>query len=72
MYQLKTNLINGQTLITIIRNNVDGSVTSFGYYLDNSDYINFKLEVLSGAELQDADGNVMTQEQAKDYVKELP
>ena len=26
----------------------------------------------NGGELQDADGNVMTAEQAKDYVKELP
>jgi len=27
---------------------------------------------LAGAELQDADGNVMTQEQADDFIKELP
>ena len=26
----------------------------------NTDYANFKKEVLAGAELQDADGNVMT------------
>jgi hypothetical protein len=31
---------------------------------------NFKKEVLAGAELQDADGNVMTD--AKDYVRTLP
>jgi len=39
---------------------------------DNTDYANFKKEVLAGAELQDADGNVMTQEQADDFIKELP
>jgi len=39
---------------------------------DNTDYANFKKEVLDGAELQDADGNVMTQEQADDFIKELP
>jgi len=39
---------------------------------DNTDYQNFKKEVLAGAELQDADGNVMTQEQADDFIKELP
>lgn len=33
---------------------------------------NFKKEVLAGAELQDADENVMTQEQADDFIKELP
>jgi hypothetical protein len=38
----------------------------------NTDYQNFKKEVLAGAELQDADGNVMTQEQADDFIKELP
>jgi hypothetical protein len=39
---------------------------------NNKDYQTFKKEVLAGAELQDADGNVMTQEQADDFIKELP
>jgi len=39
---------------------------------DNTDYQQFKAQVLAGAELQDADGNVMTQEQADDFIKELP
>jgi hypothetical protein len=34
----------------------------------NTDYQQFKKEVLAGAELQDADGNVMTQEQANQFV----
>ena len=38
----------------------------------NTDYQQFKTQVLAGAELQDADGNVMTQEQADDFIKELP
>ena len=38
----------------------------------NTDYQTFKKEVLAGAELQDADGNVMTQEQATEFIKELP
>jgi len=37
----------------------------------NTDFANFKKEVLAGAELQDADGNVMTQEQAEQFIKEL-
>jgi hypothetical protein len=36
----------------------------------NTDYQTFKKEVLAGAELQDADGNVMTN--AEDYVRTLP
>ena len=38
----------------------------------NTDYQTFKKEVLAGAELQDADGNVMTQEQADAYIASLP
>ena len=37
---------------------------------DNTDYANFKKEVLAGAELQDADGNVMTDASA--YIATLP
>ena len=42
------------------------------YAPDNTDYQTFKKEVLAGAELQDADGNVMTQEQANQFVASLP
>jgi len=38
----------------------------------NTDYANFKKEVLAGAELQDADGNVMTTEEANEFVATLP
>ncbi len=36
----------------------------------NTDYANFKKEVLAGEELQDADGNVMTDASA--YIGTLP
>ncbi len=36
----------------------------------NTDYQTFKKEVLAGAELQDADGNVMTQADA--FIATLP
>ena len=45
---------------------------SIPFAQDNTDYQNFKKEVLAGAELQDADGNVMTQEQANQFVGSLP
>ncbi len=38
----------------------------------NADYAQFKKDINEGAELQDADSNTMTAEQAKDFVKELP
>jgi len=37
---------------------------------DNTDYQTFKKEVLAGAELQDADGNVMTDASA--FIASLP
>jgi len=39
---------------------------------DNTDYANFKKEVLAGAELQDADGNVMTQAETDAFIATLP
>jgi len=62
-------------------NNIAGNLNSILRLSDNAfipfdpantDYQTFKKEVLAGAELQDADGNVMTQEQADDFIKELP
>ena len=50
--------------------NKDGSGISIPFDPANTDYQAFKKEVLAGAELQDADGNVMTD--AKDYVRTLP
>ena len=47
---------------------VDGACIPFAP--DNTDYQTFKKEVLAGAELQDADGNVMTD--AAEYVRTLP
>jgi hypothetical protein len=43
---------------------------SFLFDPANSDFANFKKEVLAGAELQDADGNVMTQ--ANEFIASLP
>jgi hypothetical protein len=38
----------------------------------NTDYANFKKAVAEGAELQDADGNVMSAEAAQAFVGTLP
>lgn len=38
----------------------------------NTDYQQFKTNVLAGAELQDAEGNVMTQADADAFVAMLP
>jgi hypothetical protein len=39
----------------------------------NTDYQNFKAEILADeAQLEDAEGNVMSPEAAKEYVRSLP
>ena len=38
----------------------------------NVDYINFKKDVSGGVELQDPDGNVMTQAEVDAFLKTIP
>ncbi len=52
--------------------NANQTTVTFTPYQISAEQQSFKENVLAGAELQDADGNVMTQEQADDFIKELP
>lgn len=46
---------------------------SIPYVVDNTDYANFKAQINADeAQLEDADGNLMTAEQAKAFVATLP
>jgi len=38
----------------------------------NTDYQRFKLDLTNGAELQDADGNVMSEAQVQAFLSSLP
>ena len=68
MYQLRKDL--NENINCVYNKNTD---TIIPFAPDNTDYANFKREINEGtAQLQDADGNLMTAEQAKDLVKELP
>lgn len=40
--------------------------------LSNTDYQQFKADVLAGVKLQDTEGNVMPQEAATAFISELP
>jgi len=71
MYKLYKDIITGKN-VSVTKTNEDGSVMSIPFDPANTDYANFKKEVLAGAELQDADGNVMTQEQADEFIASLP
>jgi len=66
----KTLPINPDASFQSVLRLSDGACIPFAP--DNTDYQTFKKEVLAGAELQDADGNVMTQEQANQFVASLP
>ena len=70
MYKLKINSF-GETII--LKDNQNGSFTSFGEWKDNTDYQNFKAQINADeAQLEDTDGNLMSPEQAKAYVATLP
>jgi hypothetical protein len=66
MYQIIKDPKTNQSIS--IRRLADGACIPFDPA--NTDYQTFKKEVLAGAELQDADGNVMTD--AAEYVRTLP
>ncbi len=66
MYLLQKDRLDNK-IVSVLRQQ-DGA--SIPMNPDNSDYANFKKEVLAGAELQDADGNVMTQADA--FIATLP
>jgi hypothetical protein len=70
MYK-QTKLIFGQTEQTSVIRTTDGACIPFDS--DNRDFANFKKEINEDvAELQDADGNTMTADDAKSYVATLP
>lgn len=66
MYKLGITDYNGNPASSVIRLS-DGACIPFA--VDNTDYAQFKKDILDGAELLDADGQVMD---AIQFVKELP
>ena len=70
MYKLLKGMKNDDVGVSILIGNM---LYSIPFEPDNTDYANFKKEILADeAQLQDADGNTMTPEQAKTYVATLP
>ena len=61
-----------QTADAVVTINAESQI-SFIFAPDNTYYRNFKKEINEEkAQLQDADGNVMTAEEAKAYIATLP
>ena len=68
MHKLIKNLNGSINCVLFLETN-----TTIPFDPANTDYANFKKEILADeAQLQDADGNTMTPEQAKTYVATLP
>ena len=72
MYKLIKN-IDGGASIAVMRFNENGSTSSIPFVIDNTDYAQFKKAISEEtAQLQDAEGTLMTAQAAKDFIKELP
>lgn len=66
-------LFKSSNVIGVQKVNNDYSLVTFLFDPANTDYADFKADILADkATLQDADGNEMTAEQAKEFVLTLP
>ncbi len=77
MYRLIRNFISDRVTQQIISDSTrvvfrDVDNTSIPFNPDNTDYTRFKKEVLAGAELQSAEGQAMSQEEANQFIATLP
>ena len=70
MYKL-VNDTQLNVISCIIRDNNNGSITSFGKNPDNTDYQTYKKDLSEGASLKDAEGNDMTAEQITVFLQGL-
>ncbi len=68
MYKLLKDSYTEET--SAVRRILDGATIPFDPA--NTDYAEFKKAVTAGAELQDAEGNVMTEQAAQDFIRTLP
>ena len=67
MYKLQKTSDSQVSSVTII-----GQQISIPFDPANTDYANFKKEILAGAELQSAEGQAMSQEEANQFIATLP
>jgi hypothetical protein len=70
MYKLSKDPISKD--ISVVNKIMEGRMLSIPFDPANTDYAEFKKAVMEGAELQDADGNVMTEQAAQDFIRTLP
>jgi hypothetical protein len=66
MYKLQNGFANQQNLIRLFDS------ANIPFDPANTDYAEFKKAVTEGAELEDADGNVVSPEAAQEFIRTLP
>ena len=70
MYKLLKGMKNDDVGVSILIGNM---LYSIPFEPDNTDYANFKKEILADeAQLQDAEGDTMSAAAAKEYIATLP
>ena len=67
MYKLQTNSISNSFVST--NRTLDGACIPFS--ADNTDYQQFKKDLVEGASLKDAEGNDMTADQITEFLNTL-
>lgn len=66
-------LISYENRIICVNKTEGNTITSIPFSNDNTDYAQFKKAISEEtAQLQDAEGTLMTAQAAKDFIKELP
>lgn len=68
MYQIINNISTGEA--SCVKRLLDTAFIPFDPA--NTDYQRFKSDITNGAELQDADGNVMSESQVQQFLETLP
>ena len=70
-YKLIKSPISGE-INGAIKDNSNGTITSFVFDPDNTDYQAFKQDLANGVALSDAEGTTMTADQIKTFLETLP
>lgn len=69
-YKLLNGVEPGRNLILMPRE--DGITVGIPYAPDNTDYQQFKIDLANGAQLSDANNNIMTANQISAFISTLP
>jgi hypothetical protein len=61
-----------KNVVNMVLKTVDNIQSFIPFDPANTDYANFKKDLVNGSDLQDADGNTMTTEEVTEFIATLP